>query len=315
VSLLRRQVFPLFGAAMTLAVGIALGAGPLQGGDGGDDSDHLESANAALSDQVSALEAGQDFSEAVAAGVAPGLLAERLRGRTVTLVLFPGVGDDRADAIRDAIDAAGGQTAVTVQLSDDLLDPGKKTYVASVAAGSLKGADDVAKHVTDDPYGQLGALIARAYVGRSAQLEIDDEATKIDSEIEGAKLVTVAGEPQQRGSVTVVLASGDHGAEVSTAAAHLISTSLIRALADASDGTVVVTPATGRAPGGLLDALEADASFDELRVSTLDVSDGSAAQVAAVFALAAAAADKAGSFGTDGSSVILPPGMPAPDTD
>jgi hypothetical protein len=311
VSFIRKQIFPLFGAGMTLAIGVALGAGPLQGDDGDGSNADMSTANAELGDEVAALEAGQTFDEAVAAGVAPGLLENRLAGRTVTLIVLPGVSEERAEAARLAIKSAGGVTAVSVSLDAALLDPGKKTYVASVAASSLDGASDLAKSAGDEPYQQLGALIARAYVGHGDGIEIDDEAIKIDSEVQGAKLVTVSGEPHQRGSLTIVLASGAHGDGVSEEALQLISAALIQGLAAGSDGTVVVTPASGADPGGLIDAIGDDASMDELPLSTLNVSGGSAADVAMVYALAAAAGGKPGSFGVDGSSVVLPPGMPA----
>jgi hypothetical protein len=311
VSFIRRQIFGLFGAGMTLAVGVALGAGPLQGDDGGSGADASNVTAGELSDQVDALEAAQAFDDATIAGLAPGLLEGRLAGRPVTLVVLPGVPDDRAEAARVAIKAAGGTTAITAELSDGLLDPGRKTYVSSVAASSLDGADDLAKTAGAEPYQQMGALVARAYVGHGDAVTIDDEATKIDSELQGAKLVTVSGEPQQRGSLTVVLATAAHGGDVEAEALQLISTSIVRGLAAGGDGTVVVTPKTGADAGGLVDAVADDAGFSKLRVSTLNVAEGPASDVAMVYALAAAAGGKAGAFGVNGSDVVLPPGMAA----
>jgi hypothetical protein len=310
VSFVRRQIFPLFGAGMTLAVGVALGAGPLQGDDGST-TGTSDAAAGELSDQVDALEAAQAFDDATVAGLAPGLLDGRLAGRPVTLVVLPGVSEDRAEAARAAIKAAGGTTAITAELGGGLLDPGRKTYVSSVAASSLDGADDVVKAAGGEPYQQMGALIARAYVGHGDGVTIDDEATKLDSELQGAKLVTVAGEPRERGSLTVVLATAAHGDDVEAEAFQLISTSILRGLAAGGDGMVVVTPKGGADDGGLIDAIDEDTGFSKLRVSTLNVADGPAADVALVYALAAAAGGKADAFGVDGSDVVLPPGMAA----
>lgn len=311
MSFLRRHIFPLFGAAMTLAVGIGLGAGPLQG-DGGDGaSGDLGAGNAALQDQLEDVDASRQFGDAVAAGLAAGALEERLQGRSITLVVWPGVDDDDAQAMRAAVKAAGGSTAATVAVREDAVDAAKKTYVSSVAESSLDGAPDVAKSVGDDPYEQLGALVARAYVATGDSLAIDDEATRIDSELQGAGLVAVEGEPRQRGSAVVVLGLGGHGDDSSAQAAQLISSALVEQLAAAADGTVVVTPATGRADGGLLAALETGATQRKLALATLNISDGPVAPVAGVYALAAALRGKAAAFGTDGSAVILPPGLRA----
>jgi hypothetical protein len=310
VSFLRRQIFPLFGASMTLAIGIALGTGPLQGDDSAGSSGDLAAENADLGDQVAALEASRQFGEAASAGLTPGLLQGRLDGSTVTLFVLPGVSDERVALMQTALGLSGSSTVVTVTLSNDLLDPGKKTYVGSVASGSLKGVDDIDSSLSTDPYEQIGSLIARAYLASGADTGVDDEATKIDSELQGAKLLSVEPELTRRGSLAIVLATGVHGDAASTQATQHISTAMIGALAGAADGTVVVTPTSGTSSGGLLAVLHDDGRTDGLQVSTLNVTDGSAAQAAAIFALTAAAADKAGNFGTDGSAVLLPPGMP-----
>ena len=52
----------------------------------------------------------------------------------------------------------------------------------------------------DEHVPQAGALLARAYAGRRLDdSSIDDEAAKIDSELQGAKLVTLDDEPLRRG--------------------------------------------------------------------------------------------------------------------
>jgi hypothetical protein len=297
---------------MTLAVGIALGTGPLQGDEGSGGSGDLSVENAALNDEVAALKAEQLFSQAAIAGMTPGLLDGRLEGSTITVFVLPGVPAERVEATQRAVELAGGTTVATVSLSDDLLDPGKKTYVGSVAAGSLKGADDVSESDSTDPYQQIGSLIARAYLAPADETRVDDEAIKIDSELQGAQLVAVDPELTRRGMLSIVLATGEHGETASTRATQLISTALIGAFSTASDGTVVVTPSTGTSAGGLLDALAEDGRIADQNVSTLNVSEGSAAQAAMIFALTAAASDKVGDFGTDGSTVVLPPGMQSP---
>jgi hypothetical protein len=304
--MVRRHIFPLFGAGTTLALGIALGAGPLQGDDGGDSSGALAAANAKLSAQVAAARGSAQFGETLAASASADWLRGQLAGQSVTLVVLPGVADSRVDDARDAVKGAGGSVAVTAYVSDDVLDPGHKTYVSSVASSSLDGAGKIAGSRTSDPYQRLGALLGRAYLARPDRLPFDDIATKIDAELQGAKLVRVDGEPSQRGSLALVLASGDHGDDVSVRASSLIAAILVERLAAASGGAAVATPPTGSSAGGVLDTLRS-AKAVGARLSTLNVTDGTLAGVATVYALAASARGKGGAFGVTGSQTTLPP--------
>ncbi len=306
---LRRSVLVLFALCTAFAAGVALGAGSLQRPQGPGSTAALVAGNAALSEKVATLEHGQVFASSVTAAAASDWLKGSLSGQTVTVFVLPGVGEEDVAGVRNAVRQAGGSTTVVAQVSADLVDPGRKTYVDSVSTSSSTGIADLPKTTSDDTYARIGALIARAYVGHSEDLLVDSEATKIASELQGSRLVQTEGTPQRRGALVIVLASGDHGADVDTQAAHLIETQLVTALARAGDGLVAVTPPTGTAPGGLLAALGQRPNASELPVSTLNVSDGAAADIAAVFALRAAAGARPGDFGVDGSRVILPPGM------
>jgi hypothetical protein len=311
VSMVRRHIFPLFGAGTTLALGIALGAGPLQGDSGGDGSGSLAAANTRLSDELAAAHGSATFGETLAAAAAPGWLSAQLTGRSVTVVILPGVDADRADGVRRAVSRAGGTVAVSVTLAPDALDPGHKTYVGSVASSSLDGAGKVDGAETTDPYAQLGALLGRAYLADPDRLPFDNIATKIDSELQGAKLVTVDGHPQRRGSLVIIVASGVHGEDVSVRASSLIASTLVQRLAAASQGAVLAAPPTASEPGGVIETL-IDADAVGPRTSTLNVSDGTVAQVATVYALAASARAAGGNFGITGSKAALPPGLGQP---
>jgi hypothetical protein len=220
--------------------------------------------------------------------------------------VLPGVASTRVDGIRDAVRRAGGTLAVTAYVAEDLLDAGHKTYVSSVASSSLDGAGKIEGSRTSDPYQRLGALMGRAYLADPERLRFDDIATKIDSELQGAKLLKVDGEPAQRGSLVIVLASGAHGTDVGVRASSLIASTLAERLAGASRGAVVAAPPTGSSLGGVIATLRDDKAAGA-RLSTLNVTDGTVAQVATVYALAAAARGKGGDFGVRGSDTVLPP--------
>jgi hypothetical protein len=309
VTAVRRFVFPLFAVCIALAVGIALGSGPLrgtaaEGGEAGAD-------DAALAEEVRSLEDSQAFSEAVAEASAPGWVDGVLQAVPVTVVALPGVPADQVERAKQAVADAGGVVAVSLDVSADYVDPAKKTYVETVAETSMRSAESIAEAAAGgETYEQIAALVARAYVGNEQGATLDDEANKIASELTGAKLVTVAEPPIRRGTLTVVLAPGSHGQGAEMDARNTIVGDLVTALATQGKGVVVVTPSSGTEPGGVVDALESDPATKELKVSTLNVDEGATAGAALVLALRAAVDGKAGQYGVlpDGE-VALPPGL------
>ena len=309
MSAVRRAVFPILIALLAFAIGIALGGGPLQTEEGGNSTAALKRDNAALKDRATELRSSGAFDEGVNAALAGRLLEGQLAQRSITLVVLPGVSDDTVASTTEALEQANAQVAVVAHLDSDLIDPGKKTYVDSVVTASLKGAPDLEKVSDESTYVRAGALLARAYAGSGSDANIDDEAAKIDSELQGARLVAVDGTPIRRGTFVVVLAPGSHGSDSFTTAQMVISHDLVSALAKASDAVVVASTPTSSSPGGLIAVLNADKTLQGKRLSTVNVVDSAAGRTTLVYALAAAASGAPGSYGIDGGEAVLPPGL------
>lgn len=305
---LRRYLVPVFAACITLAVGIALGSGPLQNADGTDGSTAFESSNEELREQLRSAEAARVVDAALADGLAPRLLADRLKGRAITIFVLPGVAEPSVTAMQAAIRQAGGSVAVVVTLDADVVDAGKRTYVGSVASSSLRGLG-VQDAASDQAFARFGVVLARAYVGTSKRQSFDETAVKIDSEIQGAKLVTLDREPTARGTAVSVLAPGDSGDDAVTSARNVITTDLLSSLVPASDATVVVTPASGREAGGLLDLVSDSKVVREHLVSTSNAGTTSAGTIISVYALSAALSGSPGDFGVVDGVPVLPRGL------
>lgn len=311
---LRRAVFPILIALLAFAIGIALGGGPLQADEGGSNTAALKRDNATLKDRAAALRSSGVFDEGVNAALASRLLEGQLAERTVTLMVLPGVDAATVTSTQQALELANAQVAVVAHLDADLVDPGRKTYVDSVVTASVKGAPDLKKVSDESAYVQAGALLARAYAGSGSETNIDDEAAKIDSELQGAKLLTVDGSPLRRGSFIVVLAPGDHGADSYTTAQMVISQDLVTALVAGSDAVVVASTPTASLPGGLINALSGDEALAAQRLSTVNVVNSAAGRTTLVYALAAAAAGSPGYYGIEGDQTVLPPGLAPPSS-
>lgn len=308
MSVLRRYLFFLLAMCTALAVGIAVGGGPLRGRLAADTST-VDSRTAELSDQVTTLRRGSLFDDAVTSATTQRLVRNRLAGHTVALLVLPRVSDATVADASDVIGQAGATITVTAQVSADVINPAKKTYVESVADSSLKGRDDVSAAAGPETYQRIGALVARAYVGHGDDTVFDEEAADISAELQGARLISTPADPTLRGALVVVLAAGASPRSQLTTASNVISSQLVTAVAAASDGALVAAPPSSSTPGGLLNTLARVTPAAGTSLSTLNVIDSPAGRVAAVYALAATADGQPGQYGTSTSQVLLPPGL------
>lgn len=303
---LRRYLFLLLAVCTALAAGIALGSGPLQGRPPSDER-LASSRTAELSQAVTSLRRARLFDDAVMAATSHQVVRDQLAGQTVTMLVLPRVPDSTVAGASEAISRAGGTVTVTAHISPDLIDPAKKAYVESVADGSLQGRDDVPQVVEAQTYERIGALVARAYVGRGEDSDFDEEAADIHAELEGARLVSTQEPPLRRGTLVLILAPGAATRSAAATAANVISTQLATTVAAASAGALIAAPPSASSPGGLLTALPKAEQPADVAMSTLNVIDSPAGQVAAVFALAATANGQPGEFGTAPGGPHLPP--------
>ena len=201
-------------------------------------------------------------------------------------------------------------------MADDYVDPAKKTYVDTVAEQSLETAPDLEAAAGEETYERIGALVARAYVGHSDASTFDEEANKIDSELAGAKLVKVAEPLTRRGTVTVVLAPGSSRQQRRHRCPQHDRRRAGEGAGPQGDGTVLVTPPTGAEPGGLIAAsARRPGAQVNCELSTVNVSSGAAAQVAAVLALRdpRSRARRATSASSTGSRHSASRGLSPPD--
>lgn len=304
----RRYLFFFLVVCTALAVGIALGGGPLQGrlaSDEQTDGSHTPE----LSSTVAALRKAQLFDGAMSAAMSPQVVHDRLAGRTVALLVLPQVRESTVVAVNDAVLQAGGAVTVTAHISPDLVNPAKKAYVDSLADSSLRGRDDVAPAAGAGTYERIGALVARAYVGHAGRTDFDAEAADIHAELEGARLVSTEESPLQRGALVLVLAPAASASGELATASNLIATQLVSTLAAASDGVLVAGPLSSSSAGGLLSRHTLVKQVHDGTLSTLNVIENPSGRIAAIYALGATADGQPGRYGMSASGAQLPPGL------
>jgi Copper transport outer membrane protein, MctB len=306
VTALRRFLFGVLAVCTAFAIGVALGGGPLRGNFVDvNASAHPSSARGASA--AAATGRGVQLDAAVASAAAQRLLRNQLAHQTVTIAVLPNVPHSTVRGLISAVAQAGGLPPVVLRLSPTLVDPAKKTYVDSVATSALNNRSDVATAPGADTYERMGAVLARAYVGTGSKVTFDGEASSIDAQLQGSRLVRLKEPPVRRGGLLLVLAPRTAERGQYAAAGRVIQAQLVTAMAAHVDGAVLVSPAS--AGGGSVTAGWPPGLAAGVPLSTLNVAIGPASYVTAVYALTSAAHGEPGSFGVFGTAVKLPPGL------
>ncbi|WP_369054027.1 copper transporter [Kineococcus terrestris] len=161
----RYHVVSLVSVFLALAVGIVLGAGPLNEGISVGITDQVRQ----LTQEQEQLRTERDQAQAAlaareewAATVAPALVARQLGGRAVAVVELPGADADVTDEAVAVLEAAGATVASRVAVSADWVDPALAADRADLAgrlsaarpgtgAGAGEGGDEGAQQDAGAP--------------------------------------------------------------------------------------------------------------------------------------------------------------------
>ena len=291
VSRLRRNLVPLVVVVMALAVGIAVGAGPLS--DLGSSPPKAAAQPPPVAD--TAGEEAAAYADAFAGSVAQSLYAGRLHGHAVALVALPGADDDVVAALTEQVRLAGTRVIGTYDLRRALVDPGEKTLVDTLGMQLVTqlGSDVVTPDATT--YDRIGQLLGKAVATTSASAALDQaKVASLRASLHGAgMLAKVEGEPNLAPLVLVVT-----GNEVE----QPILSGLVAGLAAVAKGVVVAGPSRD----GGIDSLRSEAPVRP--VATVDGTDTASGRVSAVLALVHVLATPGGSFGASGSDGSAPLG-------
>jgi copper transport outer membrane protein MctB len=308
----RYHVVSLVSVFLALAVGIVLGAGPLQGRLGDTLSKEvsgLRKDKVNLNTQVRDMTANANEQNKFVEATTPALVTNRLSAHSVTLVRLPGSSDGMAKNITDELTTAGATINGTIKITKNWTDPTKKQF-----------RDDLAKSLaplsrTEVPAGAsqdegLASVLARGLVVADvgAAGKQDSSATTALQSLKTAGLVDYSGTEPKPSTLAVVLA-GPPTPDESTDLAKAEATSyaiLARALDAQSAGVVAAAAPTGADAGGTLAAIRTDKQASE-SVSTVDDVDQPMGLVTLVVAFREQLNSGAGQYGIgDGATKIMP---------
>lgn len=292
----------LVGALLVLALGVAIGAGPLQKSNARRD-DELTAQKRRVAEkeqQIASLKAGQKYSEQYAAATAPGLVRNALTGKSVTVLALPGAEPASVAGVRNLVAAAGGKVTAVVTFKPVMGRASSRQLVEALTSQMATENPDVEIPANAGGYQRFGVLLARA-VGLPASANqdaapYDEVAVGIVSGLQTAGLVTTSG-VSSRAALTVAV-TGPAAADADAAGANAVPVTLLRAYATLAP-VVVAGPASAAGDLGIIGSLRAAGAAQGL--STVDTVETVSGQVTTVLALSALDRGNTGSWGGIGA--------------
>lgn len=307
----RYHLVSLISVFLALAVGIALGAGPLKETIGDQLTGQVEQLRQEKDDLRAQLDATtaqgnayQSYLDAASEDLVGGLLP-----RDVAVVALPGAGQQTVEAIEARLEQSGAtigaRVDVTARWTDEADLQARETLVAELGPSldPAPAADASVEQV-------LGTILAQALGAEDPAdpAALGPNAAALLEGLAGAGLVTVDQAPGVPVDAVVVVApavadprTATPGAESTTAA----SLALVSALDEPVDGLVVAGPAADSAE--LVSLIRADGDLG-VRVATVDTVVDVTGQLSVPRALATAIAGTVGHYGFASSAqAIVPP--------
>ena len=291
----RYHVVSIIGIFIALAVGVVLGAGPLQSSIQAGVS--TSSSTAANDPQLSAQ------ADAEAAGLkalASSALSGSLAGAKVALVVLPGASDDDVSALRSTLTDAGASVVGRVTLSDNWQSTSMNQYrttLSTTLASHL--ASPAAKTASAD--GVVGYSIVQVLTSTGSETDLLRQILTDDS----TPIMTIDEDPS--GAATSIVAVGPRAQSVATTGATPA------AVTSNPDAWVGLAQAVGSTSGVVVgDASTREAMVSQVRasgtvVTTVDSVGTTLATVDTALALASPATT-ARAFGVgNGAQSVIPP--------
>ncbi|MCC2322906.1 copper transporter [Cellulomonas xiejunii] len=320
----RYHIVSLISVFLALAVGIALGAGPLKETIGDTLTGQVEGLRAEKEDLRAQLdETGGDLAAADAFVSAAGerLLTGALTDRRVALVLIDEVPEDQVTALTERLTQAGASVSATATVNDTWTDPALATYRRTLA-GTLVSYLDRPPAADAGTETELAEALVAGLVGADAASPnalSENASSLLDVLAEGDQALVTFAEDVTRPADAVVVVSGT--SQVATDASATAEPTpdgfdpqlALVAAADRLSEGVVVTGGS-RAGGDLVAAVRADDQLADV-VATVADSASVTGQVTVPLALAADIAGRPGHYGYGDDRAALPPAVQLPPVD
>ena len=304
----RYHLVSLISVFLALAVGVVLGAGPLQ-----------NSLGTALNDQVTALRENRNATQAkleqtetavnerdsYITQAATSLLPGTLASKNVAMVLLPDAKAEDADAIAAQLKNAGATVTGRVSLTSTWVDLSRENY-RSTFSGQVQG--HLGSTNSKDANGILGEALAKALTANDDSSRVLMDMLSVTADKSGTPFVSVDSTPTAAAEMIVVVGPRPQASSGKGATVEASPGEDPKAWAKALEGTA------GRAPTVVVGSADGDGGVvgiirsEKAKVTTIDSVGQIAASVSTPLALASTRAGTTGHYGFDkGAEAVMPP--------
>ena len=304
----RYHLVSLISVFLALAVGVVLGAGPLQ-----------NSLGTALNDQVTALRENRNATQAkleqtetavnerdsYITQAATSLLPGTLASKNVAMVLLPDAKAEDADAIAAQLKNAGATVTGRGSLTSTWVDLSRENY-RSTFSGQVQGHLD--STTSKDANGILGEALAKALTANDDSSRVLMDMLSVSADKSGTPFVSVDSTPSAPAEMIVVVGPRPQASSGKGATVEASPGQDPKAWAKALEGTA------GRAPTVVVGSADGDDGVvgiirsEKAKVTTIDSVGQIAASVSTPLALASTRAGTTGHYGFDkGAEAVMPP--------
>lgn len=310
----RYHLVSIISVFLALAVGIVLGAGPLQANLGDQLSDQvaaLRTEKQTLNDKLTTSEKLVDASDEYATAVQERVVRGRLAEHRVVVVVLPSADGTMVSDLEGVVTQSGATRTGTVTVSADWFDPSQAADRARAATDAATALGITSTQTGDALLAQvLGDLtVSTSATGSSAQrtaaLKVLADADLVDSSVADLAPADLA-----------VVVSGDYAGTQSVVTARSdVVRSLVTVLAGSSRATVVAGGETVAAAGqpATSNAVQAvrEKSDTANLVATVDHASGGDGPATVVLALEGVLDERVGHYGVAaGATATVPRVLP-----
>jgi Copper transport outer membrane protein, MctB len=315
----RYHLVSLVAVFLALAVGIVLGAGPLNDTLGHaleKQTQALTAQKRDLQGQVTALQSRVSYGEDVAADLVAPTVFGRLTGTRVVVVAAPGADGKLVESLTKVLGQSGAVVTGHVKLDAAYVDPAKASLLGDLTSHLAPTGVDLP---STGPYDAAGFVLADALVTSEPLLrgKPDANSQALFAGFTQAGLLTVTGDVDERADIALVVAptAPDNPTDATTAENAALMP-LIVSIDDSGRGELVAGPEGSAATGGLVRAVRDDHDVRR-EVSTEDVANLSSGQIGTILALLEQFQGGVGHYGdgpgaTEALPRLTPDGVPSP---
>ena len=320
----RYHIVSLISVFLALAVGIALGAGPLKETIGDTLTGQVEALRAekeALRTQLDETQADLAAEGAFVDAAGERLLAGALTDRRVALVLLDEVPEDEVAGLTARLEQAGASVSATATVNSTWTDPALATYRRTLAGTLVSYLDEPPAADAGTETELAEALVAGLVGADSAAPDTlsENASSLLDVLAEGDQALVTFAQDVTRPADAVVVVAGTVTPEdeptpsaAATPVTYEPQLALVSAAARLSEGVVVV--AGSRSGDDLVGAVRGDADLADV-VSTVSGARTTSGLVTVPLALAADLAGRPGNYGYGDDLTSLPPAVQLPPVD